>query len=188
MREQLDKMTRGDIIKLVAAEALEQLAGEVAAAEAAVADAHVAFNDRVARNAKSSHHALLGVLGDACRFDPQDVVANVPRVVYAETSLPDTVAVGLTNSALPFEQRMRIEVRVLICDGGPIESAADDLKRALVLWRAAEVRDHRATAVRESVRKDLVDNLLKSGGEDADALLSAAKRIARHVSAKLLED
>lgn len=184
MEQQLDKLTRGDIIKLVAAEALEQLAGEVAECERIVKDAHVAFNDRVAERAKSSHHELLRVLADACRFDPEDVVANVPRVVYAETTLPDSVAVGLTNSALPFEQRMRIEVRVPLQD---VEDAANLLQRSLVDLAEAERRDHRVSSVKEKVRKDLVDELLKSGGADAEELLGAAKRLAKAIKNRLLE-
>ena len=180
--QQLDKLSRTDLIKMISQEVLEQLKTEVADCEAELQRARVAFETAVRDAAVESHAELLSVLADVCRFKEDDVVATVPRAIYREQPLPREVMCILSNSALPFEQRMNIEVRVSIESTG---TTAHELKQALYWLQRAEDRDSKVTTVKESVRKDLVADLLKSGGEDADTILAASKRLAKAVKQKL---
>lgn len=182
---ELQNLNRTDLIKLVAQQVLDDLRTEVADCKVAVGRARCLFEDEAERLARSENIALLDDLGDACRFDVDDVVCEVQRCVYAESVLPSDVAVVMKNSALPFEQRMCIEVRVPLT--GDLLDAAEQLQRALRALDDAEHRDTRVSTIKEKVRKDMVGELLKSGGDAADRILAASRELAVQVKERLLK-
>ena len=178
-------MSRTDIIKLVAGEVLEQMAGAVERADEAVALAQAEF-DRVVRDrALTDNAALVNSLALACRFEAGDVVVTVPRSVYADGALPIDVPVTLTNTMLPFERRMMIEVRVPLFDTSVTRTRGLALQQALRYRVECARADDRVSVVKESVRKDLVAELLK--GPDGEPLLAAAKTLAALVKARMLQ-
>lgn len=178
----LDKLNRTDLIKLVAQEALAQLDDEVERMADAVNTARAAFEAEVRDRVLHENAAMIAQLAVMCNFIAGDAVVSVPRSIYAEVAQPDTVSATITNSALPFEQRMRIEVRVLVL--GAVAERARDLQRALVELDDAEHRDTKVSTIKESVRKDMVAELLK--GEQGAEVLAAAKQLARVVKARLV--
>lgn len=183
MEPSIDKLSRTDIIKLVAAEALEQMAGEVRRAEEGVALALREFERVVRNNALERNFMLLGHCAVVCRFNTEDIVARIPRAIYAETALPNSVVCILTNSSVLYEQRMSIELRVNV--EHDVELHAIALQQALRHLGECEQRDTKVSTVKEKVRRDLVADFLK--GADGVELMAAARTLAARVKARMLK-
>jgi len=178
----IDKLNRTDLIKLVAQEALAQLEGEVDRATEAVDVARAAFESAVRGATLDQNMDLIERAAVVCSFDPLNATVYVPRAIYAEVAIPDTVTAVIVNSPLPFDQRVRLEVRTDVA--GTIAERAHQLQAALVELDAAEHRDTKVSTIKESVRKDLVAELLK--GEEGAEVLAAAKRLAAAVKARMV--
>jgi len=183
MEQQLDKLSRGDLIKLVGQQVLDELADETQRAGDAIVTAQEQFQRAVIYKAKHDNLVLLTNMAAVSGCDEQHIMGMMPRVIYADQALPDTVPVVLVNSLLPHDQRMRIEVRVQLV--GSMLELAQGLQKALAWRDEAESRDKKVSVIREKVRRDLVDTLLK--GPEGEAVKTAARELAKAVKEQLLK-
>lgn len=181
----IEKLSRTDLIKLVAGEVLEQMAGAVKRAEEGVTLAREEFDRCVRERALGENQGVLHNMAMVCNFEVADVVVTVPRCIYADNVLPIDVPCTIMNSSVPYERRMSIEVRVALFDTSEVRTRALALKQALQYRNECEQQDARVSVVKESVRKDLVADLLK--GEGGEELMEAAKKLAVIVKARILQ-
>lgn len=179
----IEKLSRTDLIKLVAGEVLEQMAGAVKRAEEGVTLAREEFDRCVRERALGENQGVLHSMASVCNFEVADVVVTVPRSIYADNVLPIDVSCTIMNSSVPYERRMSIEVRVAL--SFEVRERALALKLALKYRNECEQQDARVSVVKESVRKDLVADLLK--GEGGEELLEAAKKLAVIVKMRILQ-
>lgn len=182
MTQQLDKLNRTDLIKLIGEQVLADLAGEVQRAREAVRTAAVAFESMVVDAAMSEHAPVLAVMAEAAGVRVDQLSGRCLTRVYRDEPLPTAVQVVIADDAM-YDAKVKLTVTLHLDE--TMMSAAAAWQQAMQWEREAETRDTKVSTIREGVRKDLVAELLKGpGGEE---VLSAAKRLAVAVKTRLLE-
>lgn len=179
--ETLDKLNRTDLIKLIAGQVLEDLAGEMARAREEVARATAEFHEAVVNEARWAHEMLLAEMRMAGGTGPLD--GKCTTAIYPD-EVPDAVEVVFSDGP-SFESRLRFTARVSLL--GLHKRLFELAQRVAEARRAVEEareRDARVSTIREKVRKDLVAETLRGpGGEE---VLTAARKLAALIKAKML--
>jgi len=183
MTQQLDKLNRTDLVKLVAQEVLADMAGEKKRASQAVVEAAEAFAQSVVDRAKADHATLLTNVAAVVGADEPLNGTCITRVYIGE-EIGDVATVIVTDTPESFDAKLKLTVKVPLSTEQ--RRMAREWQRALEFEREAEQRDTRVSTVKEKVRQDLVAELLKGPG--GAELLAAAKTLAAKVKDALLPD
>jgi hypothetical protein len=176
------KLTRADAVKLVAAEMIEQCAGDVERCEAAVIECRDGFHSAVVARARDKHYRLLSDVLEAVGSKADALHGACGYRVYEEDDDGPTAQVVFADHPQTYEARFRIAVSIRL--------SATELKMArtwqlaLVALRAARERDLRVGAMKKEARDKLIKSAL-SGTLEGAAVVASVTALAKALREKV---
>lgn len=182
------KVSRTDLVNMIAAEALAEVAQDVRDAEQALADVAKRFRNEAIQTAKT---ALAGELVAVRRITCKEVYGfcnyELPsRVERGPEPIKQTVEIVFRDKGEEWDATVRLPIVLEMEPGDTLMEIIGEWDAAHDALQLARARDSRMGAVKNDVRKAVIAAAL-DGTEEGRALLEGCKALAKALKAKLAD-
>ena len=182
------KVSRTDLVNMIAAEALEEVAEDVRQAELGLADIAKRFRNEAIDTAKTQ---LAGELVAVRRITCKELYGfcdyELPsRIERGPEPIKKTVEIVFRDKGEEWDATVRLPIVLEMEEGDTLMQIVAEWDAAHDALQLARARDSRMSAVKNDVRKAVIAAAL-DGTEEGRALLAQCKALAKALKLRLAD-